>query len=1149
MNHSSRFDRNLLFVLTAADRGLISRDDAMAAMNALLSERSRTIGSILVEQAAMTADARDAFEGIVTRHVTEHGGNVGECLQALNGPTTQALLKSLSSIDDPELRASLVMAIGSKPTDVFVSRGDSSDGASEIGSAILSDDNAEAKKGPTRPDAQWTAGRFGVVREIGGDGMGLIYEAYDTAELGRRVAVKTVNEQKILDAFSLRHYREMLRQEGEINGNLEHPNIIPVYGLGATEEGKPYFAMRFVDQIDLRAAIRNFHAGLPLLHREDPGPRKPTEPDIAETDAQMPSATRQVRFDRLDGRRNLDFRELLERFTDVCDAIEYAHLRSVLHRDLKPGNVMLGEHGETLVIDWGLAKVRDAAEKTQPLTIPFATDGYDLRSQDDDIKGTLPYMSPESLMGANEKLNDTTDIYSLGVILYEILTGKRPHYDRIRDELSRISDIRERALRLLKEVRKGPPDLAAENPSIPRPLAAICRKAIAVEQHERYRSAESLAADVEAWLADEPVSAYLDKEKFGERAGRWMRKNRGATAAIAASLAFLAVGGAVFGAIQSNFNMKLRNSEEEAKRQRDIAQGRRIEVEQKSVENLEAAVRTAMSRGAWKEALSALDKLDALIAETRTPISVTKRIDLKLDRLAAMDGLNPGPEALSLLQELESELASSPERFDSRRRGRIYVNKGNLLYESLKPGEVSPYVLALKEPDLALSDKYYAQAMLEPDPGKALQLLKMTLAENPFDIRAVSVFSLLSILRGNVEEAIDRIRFSRSLLPDDANLFLVEIILKLCFYDDTMTENERIRIRNDFRAQAPLIISSLDFMSDARRLDVNMIRTLGLTNSWFLYAQKNRTSDGQRSGLLNAVVSNPPAVFLPLGELFRNLLNTPDFIFGFGLNPAQKSLEDSIRAAIGVLRWRLKIPTKNRAQRIADYRKAIRIYPIMEFSLILAIEQLDADQIREAAETIANMPDNRLIRYSYADPMILALGALSTKIDSQNAKALKSLPQGDPFRSVVDEQTVEHGRKALRKLLHRSKEISSFENNIIFGFASNIGDFELAANFFETSLRLFPGPLDQAKKGAVRYFRAMSDPYAAVEFLRVPGGGLRTDMWSVIWMRIHREHPELVRIHPFLDEMPENPFMPWNAEHPLPLTLDLISTTTLRPGQ
>ena len=149
--------------------------------------------------------------------------------------------------------------------------------------------------------------------------MGQVYVAHDE-ELRREVALKEIQSQHA----DRKDSRARFLLEAEITGGLEHPGIVPVYGLGQYADGRPYYAMRFIRGDSLQSAIKEFH-------KAESGERDP-------------------------GERTLELRKLLGRFIDVCQAMQYAHDRGVLHRDLKPGNIMLGKYGETLVVDWGLAK-------------------------------------------------------------------------------------------------------------------------------------------------------------------------------------------------------------------------------------------------------------------------------------------------------------------------------------------------------------------------------------------------------------------------------------------------------------------------------------------------------------------------------------------------------------------------------------------------------------------------------------------------------------------------------------------------------------------------------------------------------------------------------------------------------------------------
>ena len=259
--------------------------------------------------------------------------------------------------------------------------------------------------------------------------------------------------------------------EAEITGRLEHPGIVPVYGLGTYDDGRPFYAMRFIRGDNLKAAIEQFHQA----EDEGRGPARGRWPC-----------------------------KLLRRFLDVCNAIDYAHSRGVLHRDLKPGNIMLGKYGETLVVDWGLAKTvgrpeAGPASGTLDDHTLVPESGSDVRGTEFGARlGTPAYMSPERAAGRISDLGPASDVYSLGATLYCLLTGKAPFAD---------TDI----LELLRKVERGdfPPPRKLETWIDPA-LEAICLKAMATDPAQRYLTPRALADDVEHWLADEPVLAWRE---------------------------------------------------------------------------------------------------------------------------------------------------------------------------------------------------------------------------------------------------------------------------------------------------------------------------------------------------------------------------------------------------------------------------------------------------------------------------------------------------------------------------------------------------------------------------------------------------------------------------------------------------------------
>ena len=294
-------------------------------------------------------------------------------------------------------------------------------------------------------EPDFSATKYTFVKELARGGMGTVYLAEDT-ELNREVAIKVLSTPDITEDLR----RRMIR-EAQIIARLEHPGIVPVHDVGVLPDGRVFYAMKFV---------------------------------------------RGVRLDEYAATNNA-LRDRLRKFQSVCDAVAFAHAHGVIHRDLKPQNIMIGSFGEVLVLDWGVAKIlrldQSVLSEAETLILPPNKVSDTAHGT---IIGTKQYMSPEQARGEIDQLDERADVYSLGAVLYFLLTDHAPAETRPRSINSRVT----------------------------KPAEAVCLKAMARDRAQRYASAAELSADVGRLLDAEPVSAY--RENAFEKVSRWVSKNR-----------------------------------------------------------------------------------------------------------------------------------------------------------------------------------------------------------------------------------------------------------------------------------------------------------------------------------------------------------------------------------------------------------------------------------------------------------------------------------------------------------------------------------------------------------------------------------------------------------------------------------------------
>lgn len=344
--------------------------------------------------------------------------------------------------------------------------------------------------------------RFRVLGEHARGGLGKVSRAFDK-ELAREVALKEMQERHGGDLDSQRRFVT----EAEVTGQLEHPGVVPVYSLGWNENGRPYYAMRFIRGESLQETVDRFHG---RSHQEGV--------------AAIPRSHAGVDY------FSVEFRKLLSRMVDVCQAVEYAHSRGVLHRDLKPSNVMLGPYGETLVVDWGLAKVRDGSDDVGlgQEELAIRPNAAAAETEMGTVMGTPRFMSPEQASGQMDNLGPTADTYSLGAMLFYLLTGA--HSVTGGDSRAVVSQVARGDILSAREI----------NDHVPRPLESICRKAMARASEDRYQSANEIGDEIERWLADEPVLAHRDSTVV--RVRRWLRKHQTLATSFSASVSVAIVG-------------------------------------------------------------------------------------------------------------------------------------------------------------------------------------------------------------------------------------------------------------------------------------------------------------------------------------------------------------------------------------------------------------------------------------------------------------------------------------------------------------------------------------------------------------------------------------------------------------------------------
>ena len=468
-------DRNLLFGVLAAQLKKVTASQIMEAAGAWATDPSRDLPSRLVEAGALSERDRKLIEHFVDEAVSAHDGDASATLQTFGGEEQvhQSFHGSIVLTESGGIRTVVTPRPADEPVDPDLV-----------------------------PAVQETPGRYSLVGEHGRGGMGKVLLVHDE-HLGRDIALKELLLPSAPSVFEgepeapspVRLSVPMMArflQEARITGQLEHPSIVPVYELGHRKDGTLYYTMKLVRGQTLSKALK----------------------------------------DATSLRERL---ALLPHFVDLCQAVAYAHSRGVIHRDIKPSNVMVGEFGETFIIDWGLAKARDrrdihAEDIEETFRVMRVGDEAEVaQTVYGHAIGTPVYMPPEQAKGQLDQVDERSDVYSLGAVLYELVTGKTPFTGATTREV------------MEKVIAEPPEPILGLESEAPPELVAICERAMQKEPKKRYQSAKEIAEEVQRFQSGALVRAY--EYKFSEHLRRFVGKHKVILSTVAAaSVILLAVG-------------------------------------------------------------------------------------------------------------------------------------------------------------------------------------------------------------------------------------------------------------------------------------------------------------------------------------------------------------------------------------------------------------------------------------------------------------------------------------------------------------------------------------------------------------------------------------------------------------------------------
>jgi hypothetical protein len=521
-------------------------------------------------------------------------------------------------------------------------------------------------------------GPYKVLGLLGGGGMGVVYRA-EQDQPRRPVAVK-VMKPGVVNPEHLHRFR----QEAAALGRFRHDGIAHIYGAGTVGEGplaQPYFVMELIDGLSLTAYADRHQLTVP--HR-------------------------------------------LRLMIEVCQAVQHAHYQGVVHRDLKPANILVDTGGRPKVLDFGVALFTDT-DRLQ----------HTVQTAVGQLIGTIQYMSPEQAEGDPAQIDRRSDIYALGVICYELLTGKLPHDVKGRPVLA--------AARILCE--QEPASLSSVNKVFRGDLEAVVSRALARDRAARYQTADGLAADLRRYLEGKPVEARPAGAL--SRAWKFARRNK-AGVSVAVLLLLAVTGGSWLGAL--NFLHRERA---------ELAEKEKARLE---VDGILQDARLAARQGRWRDALAKYDRaLDTAW--------YGHSVGVRLERLRALLALN---EPDRCLRELEA-LAAAPDL--GEQEGPVLLLYADLLL-GRDDARAEQLIRKAKDKQLPQAQAAYAEALLTKTSPQAVRLLQESLALDPYHQRARVSLAFLLIALARFDEATSQLDTHKILFPDDADAVVLRGLLR-----------------------------------------------------------------------------------------------------------------------------------------------------------------------------------------------------------------------------------------------------------------------------------------------------------------------------------------------------------------------------------